>query len=73
MGFLYQSFDEDLVTDLPSCVYANQHLTNSPSEAPIEAFVNRNNLGLCSINPTLRQHIQHQYNLHHNAGTKTIF
>lgn len=72
MGFQYPPFDDDIITELPSCVYANQHLSNSPPDTPIEAFINRSNLGLCTINPSLRQQIQQQYNLHHHTG-KTLY
>lgn len=51
----YNPFDEDLINDLPSCVYANQHISN-PSNAPSSLCINTNNL----------RQIQQQY-LHHSG------
>ncbi|XP_065076904.1 basic helix-loop-helix transcription factor amos isoform X2 [Ochlerotatus camptorhynchus] len=55
-GLNFHSFDEDLISDLPSCVYANHQLG-----AATATNVNSANLRLNSN--SLRQ-IQHQY-LHH--------
>lgn len=52
----FHTFDEDLMTDLPSCVYATQHLNNPNSSTTVS--------GLC-INSNLRS-IPHQY-LHHSG------
>lgn len=53
----FHPFDDDLMSDLPSCVYATQHLTNSTNQSS----------SLC-INTNLRQ-IQHQY-LHHSGNNR---
>lgn len=53
-GMNFQTFDEEIITDLPSCVYAN-HQLNPNSNNP------NNNL---RINSNSLRHIQQQYLQH---------
>lgn len=70
----YHSFDDELVSELPSCVYANQHLGNTPQDS-----VNASNLNatvgsraaqnICGINVSnLRQQLHNPYGLQHHSN-----
>ncbi|XP_021709107.1 helix-loop-helix protein 13 isoform X2 [Aedes aegypti] len=56
-GLNFHSFDEDLISDLPSCVYANHQLGAATATNP--------NSGNLRLNTNSLRQIQHQY-LHHS-------
>lgn len=65
----YHNFDDELVSELPLCVYASQHLANSQPDPVNTSSLNasvgsRPNQNLCGINVnTLRQQLHNPYNL----------
>lgn len=69
----YHNFDEELVSDLPSCVYAVSHLSSSPvdnADRGSTGGIAANTVGtrtltnLCALSATtLRQQLHHQYTL----------
>ncbi|XP_055610844.1 helix-loop-helix protein 6 isoform X2 [Uranotaenia lowii] len=63
-GLNFHSFDEDLISDLPSCVYANHHQLGMAAAAASTASTSGAGSSNLRLNTNSLRQIQHQY-LHH--------